>query len=390
MRDSTATPLLADDGLAGTGDEASAASLDGRIQSGASASGAMLHPIDTARGSDGATDAAGSGTRDGACVQLVRRCVDYESLRNRNVLIVMCITLMQYMGLVIWQGQFLTLFLFAFSGGDSATPGYIEGTQGVVRLTSAFAAGWLVDRVSHNYVLRLSAAYGVALLAVIAVLVAQLDASAGLTWVWYVVLCLFAPLRSFQKAAIGAVFANSTTTGNRLSVYTMRQSIGFIGQVVAPIIQLVVFWRTGNTWSLLALRYVLIIGILCHVVSCVLQCFLDTKHELGDKSEAAQAQARGTQLERERTVSSRGGEKATEETVDDAELARKIRWSVLVYDVLRVLSGGIANKYIGLFFVCINCPAAGEDAGRGVTQVSVLLCTVIFYANLANSLTRSP
>ena len=32
------------------------------------------------------------------------------------------------------------------------------------------------------------------------------------------------------------------------------------------------------------------------------------------------------------------------------------------------MSGGIANKYIGLFFVCINCPAAGEDAGRGVTQ----------------------
>ena len=257
MSAATATPLLANDGLVGTESVASDEAPEGRIQSGASGSGAMLLPIEIAarKRSGSAAGAGDAGASDGnECVALLRCCVDYESLRNRNVFLVMCITLMQYMGLVIWQGQFLTLFLFTFSGGNSATPGYIEGTQGVVRLTSAFAAGWLVDRISHNWVLRLSAAYGIALLAAIAVLVAQLDASAGLTWVWYVALCLFAPLRSFQKAAIGAVFANSTTTGNRLGVYTMRQSIGFIGQVVAPIIQLVVFWRTGNTWSLLALR----------------------------------------------------------------------------------------------------------------------------------------
>ena len=33
---------------------------------------------------------------------------------------------------------------------------------------------------------------------------------------------------------------------------------------------------------------------------------------------------------------------------------------------------------------------AGADAGAAEVQVSVLLCTVTFYANLAHSLTRSP
>ena len=54
--------------------------------------------------------------------------------------------------------------------------------------------------------------------------------------------------------------------------------------------------------------------------------------------------------------------------MDDANLARNIRFTVLVYDVIRVLSGGIANKYIGLFFVCINCPAAGANEGMGITN----------------------
>ena len=81
------------------------------------------------------------------------------------------------------------------------------------------------------------------------------------------------------------------------------------------------FLSTGNTTPR---RYVLIIGILCHVVSCVLQCFLDTSHELGDKSEAAQAQSRGTQLEREREVSTRGGEKGEPYASTQAPRARDL------------------------------------------------------------------
>ena len=63
---------------------------------------------------------------DSPIVKTLKRVFDFETYQNRNVRIVMAVTLMQYMGLVIWQGQFLTLFLFSFSGGDAATPGYIE------------------------------------------------------------------------------------------------------------------------------------------------------------------------------------------------------------------------------------------------------------------------
>jgi len=45
----------------------------------------------------------------------------------------MLYTFLQYAGLSIWQGQFLSLYLYDLCG-DVSLIGIIEGAQGVVRL----------------------------------------------------------------------------------------------------------------------------------------------------------------------------------------------------------------------------------------------------------------
>ena len=66
--------------------------------------------------------------------------------------------------------------------------------------------------------------------------------------------------------------------------------------------------------SLSSLRFILVIGIGCHIIASILCCFLDTKYNLGDRSEAAQTQQVETQLQRKREISvARGEAEATGE-----------------------------------------------------------------------------
>lgn len=50
--------------------------------------------------------------------------------QNQNVILTLIYTLLQYIGLSMWQGQLLSVFLYTLSGNSAQTVGYIEGAQG--------------------------------------------------------------------------------------------------------------------------------------------------------------------------------------------------------------------------------------------------------------------
>lgn len=313
---------------------------------------------------------------DVAYVELTDRTEGEESKRtstwNRNVLVILLYTFVVQMARSIWQAQILSIYLLDLSGSTSVV-GFIEGAQGVCRLLTALLTGYAVDkflRRRKNLVLRLTCLYGIGVFGVATYCVLYVRRA----WVWYVILAAYSPQRSMQMSVVGTIFADSMQTGNREQVYTIYRMISNLGSVVGPVVQIVYFYYfSSDDWSSKNLRTVMLIGIALSCSALPVQLFIDERSTMDDRSEARQRQRKrgrrrspspspplmedketrlGVRTE-DAAVSARAGD--DEEREDNRErnserYARMLRRSVIAYDVLRVLFGGLVDKYFGIFF----------------------------------------
>eukprot|EP00939_MAST-03C_sp_MAST-3C-sp1_P003133 g3133.t1 len=95
----------------------------------------------------------------------------------------------------------------------------------------------------------------------------------------------------------------------------------------------------------------MLIGIGFSASALPIQTLIDERRTLGNHSEARQRQhkdekgssALDDDVSSSLTTPPRRDEK-------DEQLARVLRWSIVVYDILRVLFGGLVDKYFGIFF----------------------------------------
>mmetsp|Transcript_29561 Transcript_29561/g.91395 ORF Transcript_29561/g.91395 Transcript_29561/m.91395 type:complete len:442 (+) Transcript_29561:130-1455(+) len=238
----------------------------------------------------------------------------------------------------IWQGQLLTVFLASRVSDRMTDIGLIEGAQGIARFASAVLAGVLADRLAgrRNVLLRGAAAFGIVVHAACGYLVLS-PRSAGLA-PWYVLTSLYACLVSVQAVVVESLFADSTPSGDRVRDYTTKRLCQQAGQLAGPMLQLLAILggTTKDVWSQHTTTELMLIGIGIGAASCVLMLSMDQRRTLDGASEANHLQPTDG-----------------EATVSEAT-ARRVRYTIFIYDLLRVLAGGVAVKFIGVYFVKVH------------------------------------
>ena len=231
------------------------------------------------------------------------------------------------------------------------------GAQGIVRVFAAVAAGVLVDRCvrRRNTLLIFCAAYGLAWHAWIATLIVAPELVLPRAWqhgweadaVWAASLAGYGSFDALQQVLTDAVFADSVATGARAGPYTRRQLLRQCAGLASPLLQLGYFALVPNAnhWTEATLRPAMLAGIGAGAVSCLLVASLDQSRTLGLASEAAHVASPALPPDASQT-----GIETTEKEEATAAAATRVRWLLLLYDLLRVGFGGIVNKFVGLFF----------------------------------------
>ena len=376
--------------------------------------------------------------------------------RSGNVLRIYAQTSFVSLAFGLWQGYLLSQYLYALTP-DTRTVGVAMGAQGIVRVFAAVAAGLLVDRCvqRRNTLLVVCAAYGLAWHAWIATLIVAPDFVLPQAWrhgwqadaVWAASLAGYGSFDALQQVLTDAVFADSVATGARAGPYTRRQLIRQCAGLASPLLQLAYFALVPNAnhWTEATLRPAMLAGIGAGAVSCLLVASLDQSRTLGLASEAAHvasaspplavvaeavsdamaqplvavpsaatAAATGAEEERRRfydamrqagatvpvlkLVEASEAAQSRSPPVETAASATRVRWLILLYDLLRVCSGGLVIKFVGLFFtntfgvspvslalLQLGCTlsmlsltiVAGRLAGRGLRRGAICLALLV-------------
>mmetsp|Transcript_9201 Transcript_9201/g.25732 ORF Transcript_9201/g.25732 Transcript_9201/m.25732 type:complete len:458 (-) Transcript_9201:30-1403(-) len=312
---------------------------------------------------------------------------------RRNVQAVLVSNFFCAVGMSMWQGQLLSIFLFDMVIGDTKQIGFIEGCQGMAQLVAGFAAGWAVDVLGathRNLLLKLSTLYSVVVLGFCGYCVLCLREP----WAWYLCCCLFAPAVSAQRSIVECLFADSVPTGARVKDYTMKRIWQLVGQLMGPLLQALIFTFSPveDAWTRQNLTVLMLGGIAATIAGCIAQLAMDQRDTLGMQSEAVQVQTQneaqqdsplaeapaGTPLD-----SPTNGEHAGAAALERTALV--VRWAILVYDVVRVTFGGLAVKYYGLYFT----QAFGMPPVKFMWLQAVTMLSMAAFVQLGGRLCRA-
>ena len=328
-----------------------------------------------------------------------------------NLRLVYIETAFQYLSLSLWHGNMLSQWMYLLSS-DTRIVGIAEGLPGIAKLAAAVAAALVVDACPRNPLLLWSGVGGIVVHALVAGLVVGGDMVP--LEVWYAALSLHAVYAVMQQVLTDAVFADSVATGARAGPYTMLYLIRQFSGLASPLLQLGYFALVPNAnhWTEATLRPVMLAGVGAGAVSCLLVASLDQSRTLGLASEATHVASPAPPPDSLRSgiETSEGG--LEKEAAAAAAAATRVRWLILLYDLLRVGFGGIVAKFVGLFFTttfgvlpiglallqlscavlsCIGTLTAGRLAQRGLRRGAICLSflAICDVANIAVALSSS-
>ncbi|GAX74844.1 hypothetical protein CEUSTIGMA_g2290.t1 [Chlamydomonas eustigma] len=211
----------------------------------------------------------------------------------------------------IWSSSVLSTYLSVLMGGDDAANedvGVAQAIQGLFFATAALPAGWLAGKVRKDAILRW--------LGLIQLLAIAMTSWALMNQTWepsfkFKVLCAALALWGIGQGnspVLDSLFADSIPTGCRSQLYTWLHVGYILSQGLGPATTAIMFYWTGDTWSIVVLQHVMLLGMLvAFVPTLLLLCFNDD-WTLGAESDSIQRILRQQQQQRAATAGAGGDE----------------------------------------------------------------------------------
>ena len=245
----------------------------------------------------------------------------------------------------LWQMQLLSMYLFALKP-DARFVGLAEGVQGVARLVAFCVVGPMVDRCPRQRLLRAAAAFGLLVHGAAAALLLRDEPPLQ---EWLAVLGAFAVYATLQQSLADSVFADCVASGDRVRPYTVYGVVRQASMLFSPLAQMGVFGGRdeNNRWTQEALQPALLSGVALGALSCCVLGSLNAKAALGAASDALGSDGNGRAVA---AAAESAPSPAAPAGRCAATSAASIRWTIFAFDTLRVLSGGLVIKYVGLHF----------------------------------------
>ncbi|KAE8883203.1 hypothetical protein PF005_g9512 [Phytophthora fragariae] len=185
-------------------------------------------------------------------------------LMEHNVQLVFLFTVMYWSASSIISQQVLSGYVYVLTASNTPV-GFVKGIQGLTQLVCAFPAGYAADCTRRDRTLIVAGIVGV----VASVLTAMAFELADML-LMYVAFGLWGAFTAFQSSAMEALFADSAPMGQRSAPFTLKYVMRNVALVLGPTSAILLLWKNGDVWTLVALRPVLLFGAFIAAVSMVL------------------------------------------------------------------------------------------------------------------------
>lgn len=234
---------------------------------------------------------------------------------NWNVKLALWFTVVSTAARGVWAWVTLSLYLKSLTG-STFNVGLSEGIQGAVQALTAVVAGIYADRFRRDVGLRVAGVLGMlAIGATVAALmipdevlvghpISPTNSSAGggshadnhasdmarATNIRYTMIStalgLWGMYQGVWNTVMETIFADSIKTGDRSEFNTRKFMLLQAASIVGPIVAVVIFSVTGNTWYHLTLRLVFVVGVLLCIPGALILFFFTDDEALGEESES--------------------------------------------------------------------------------------------------------
>ena len=161
------------------------------------------------------------------------------------------------------------------SVGSATHVGIMEGISGVVNLVMATVVGVAADRYGRSPVLRLVGIVAAGIAASTCVAVLYFPSHGGAQAV-FIAMCAVSALMGVVRGsfftAFEALFGDSTPKQQRSKYYIQKQVSATLGLATGPVLAVVCFASTHNTWTTRELVVVILVGAALYValgVACL-------------------------------------------------------------------------------------------------------------------------
>ncbi|CAL1148056.1 unnamed protein product [Cladocopium goreaui] len=260
---------------------------------------------------------------------------------THNVICGIVATAFYRMGAGLYMMTVLPSFILLV-GGNNFDVGFAEGLQGLANLLSAMPAGYIADKWSRRACIRMGTCLtflsaGCLLLAVII--------AKPKDFVPFVLLCLALALQGICDGIINgplaALMDDSCPAGRRSDVESMNASVGGVAASVGPLLGLIVFATTGNTWTTFSMKVVICVGIFLSLLAIIPCLLMHDKYALAESSEAVHLQKNLLESQRWRSEQS---------TCFGLVTVQRVCIVMFINQLILTIGAGMTVKFFPVFF----------------------------------------
>ena len=297
---------------------------------------------------------------------------------NHNVVVMQGLKLSTGLADNVWSGTVLASYLYEIMGKSNSYAGYIEAAQGMSSLVVSVPVGLLADRGSKA---RVIAAGGLMLPVAVAatsfavVYGVEHESERFVSFFTFMgALMLWGAVQAIQNGPGQALFADSTPKGERSRYMQKIFSLNMCASVLGPALSLLLFVLHGDSWDLISLRNVFLVGMGLEVFAGVaMLLFRDdcalTEEDAPPPAADADAAPAATATAATAAHAPAG---AADDAGGEAAAARRRAWLVprilFASNLMFGVASGMTIKFFPLFFKnkCGMSPVAVQAVYTGV------------------------
>jgi len=175
-------------------------------------------------------------------------------------------------------GNILSAYIFFFADESNTILGWTSGVMGITMTLVVLPAGYFADKFRRDIILKIAAVVGFASLLV-------LIFWNSLTAI-FISLGLWGLYQGFTRPSLESILADSTISGDRSKMYSRLHLVRQLSSSIGPFINVILFLILGDSWDLITLKIVMIVGMVISMVSIGLMFLFNDNRSLGDSSES--------------------------------------------------------------------------------------------------------
>ena len=285
-------------------------------------------------------------------------CSKYSTLFNStttNIKIMLLYYLLYGIFTSIWTQQVLTTYIYKLSNDKTTVLGYIETAQGIAYILTMPLAGYLTDKHSRLFIIRIVSILGIL---IIPFAISVLLYFESVTY-FYILLPMYAIFVCLQITVLDSLFADITKQGSRDFIYSIKYFLNQFGYAFGPFIVFLMFLYLGDDWSKFEMNVSLITGLTLWIIPnlILIFCFNDKyipgisqkpkKHKDISTNKDTSKHIVLPELSNNNTNNNNNNTTTNESRV---KYTRFVPWIMVTHKIIMSAGAGMTVKYFVIFF----------------------------------------